>query len=89
MSRAWRAGSTTAHRRARALVLEANRRDNGGRCTLGLPGCSGRATQAHHVYGRGVTGDDPAHMVAACGPCNLAVGDPMAGDPDPRPRSRW
>lgn len=82
MSRAWAGGSTRAHRRARAHVLH---RD-GYTCQLRLPGCLTHAPlhptaglpagQAHHTKGKSVTGDDPAHMVAACAPCNQAVGDP-------------
>lgn len=90
MSRAWKGGSTPAHRRARALVLSDNLANNKGMCTLQIEGvCTGTADQAHHVYGKGLTGDDPIHMVAACGACNLKVGDPMRHDPMPRPVSRW
>jgi hypothetical protein len=27
-------------------------------------------------------GDDPAHLVAACAPCNGKVGDPTRADPN-------
>jgi hypothetical protein len=30
----------------------------------------------HHTRGRRITGDDPAHIVGSCEPCNLAIGDP-------------
>lgn len=85
MSRDWAGGSTRAHRRARAFVLA---RD-GHRCQLRLAVCTTVATHAHHTLGKGVTGDDPAHMVAACPPCNLATGDPRASDPPPKPREWW
>lgn len=86
MSTSWAGGSTRSHRRARAAVLA---RD-GGRCQLNIPGiCTGTATCAHHVLGKSVTGDDPAHMIAACAACNGHVGDPRAADPAPRPRTRW
>lgn len=85
MSRGWSGGSTTAWRKIRAEVLA---RD-GHRCQLRLTGCVGVATHAHHTLGRAVTGDDPARIVAACEPCNLAVGDPMRTDPMPQPRTTW
>jgi 5-methylcytosine-specific restriction endonuclease McrA len=86
MSQAWAKGSTTAWRRTRAGVLT---RD-GYRCQLQLQGCTTKATQVHHTLGRTVTGDDPAHLVAACQHCNLKVGDPTrATDPAPQPRTRW
>lgn len=89
MSRAWAGGSTRAYRKTRAAVLVANAITHRGACVLALPGvCAGRATQAHHVLGRGVTGDDPRYMVGACGPCNRAVGEPEP-DPEPMPRTRW
>ncbi|MER5703487.1 hypothetical protein ABT023_16300 [Micromonospora sp. NPDC002296] len=48
------------------------------------------AGHAHHTLGRGVTGDDPRYIVAACGSCNLHIGDPTK-TPDPQGRSvtRW
>lgn len=86
MSRGWEGGSTRAHRRARALVLQ---RD-GMRCQLKVPGvCTVLATCAHHTLGKSVTGDDPAHMVASCTECNLKVGDPRSLDPVPQPRTWW
>ncbi|MHA6626900.1 HNH endonuclease [Pseudonocardia sichuanensis] len=86
MSKAWAGGSTRAHRRARAHVLE---RD-GYRCQLRIPGiCTTVATQAHHTLGKAVTGDEPAHMVASCQACNLKVGDPQTLDPPPRVRQWW
>ena len=86
MSRGWAGGSTRAHRRARAYVLA---RDN-RRCQLKVPGvCTTVATCAHHVLGKAVTGDDPAHMIASCTACNLKVGDPRKLDPAPRPKEWW
>ena len=85
MSKAWSGGSTRDWRRRRALVLA---RD-GHRCQLKLKGCTTKATHAHHTGGREVTGDDMAHLVAACQHCNLATGDPRSHDPQPQPRTRW
>jgi 5-methylcytosine-specific restriction endonuclease McrA len=85
-SRNWKAGSTPAWKRLRMTVLL---RDSYV-CQLQLPGCTGRATSAHHVLGRGVTGDDVAHIVAACRNCNQAVGDPSRADPPHSGRgTRW
>lgn len=84
-SKGWAGGSTRAHRRARADVLA---RD-GWRCQIQLPGCTTLASQAHHTLGKTVTGDDPAHMVAACHHCNNKVGDPRRTDPVPSSRTRW
>jgi hypothetical protein len=85
-SRHWVGGSTRAHRKARALVLTRA----GHRCQVRDERvCTVVATEAHHVLGRGVTGDDAAHMIAACRPCNLAIGDPIAHDPQPRPMGWW
>jgi hypothetical protein len=98
MSNSWKGGSTRAHRKARAYVLA---RDAGTGCRAHVDGwcarasdrphrCTGVATQAHHTHGKAATGDDPAHMVAACQNCNLHIGDPAkGGDPQPRPRTRW
>lgn len=85
MSRSWAGGSTWAWRKTRAKVLA---RD-GYRCQLGLPGCTGKATEVHHKQGREATGDDPEHLVAACQNCNLKVGDPRRHDPKPDPRRQW
>jgi 5-methylcytosine-specific restriction endonuclease McrA len=97
VSRSWANGSTRAWRVTRALVLARDRYQ----CRLRIPGvCIGEAPlrgrmghpagHVHHTHGRATTGDDPAHMVAACRPCNLAVGDPTRKpDPDPRPVTRW
>lgn len=85
MSVAWAKGSTRAWRTTRALVLA---RDQ-NRCQLKLPGCTTVATEVHHLLGREVSGDNPEHLVAACGGCNKAVGDPRRHDPSPQPRTRW
>lgn len=86
MSASWAGGSTRQWRRVRAAVLA---RD-GGRCQLQLPGvCTTRADCVHHTLGKAVTGDDPAHLVASCTPCNLRVGDPRSTDPAPRPKQWW
>lgn len=84
MSRSWEGGSTRAWRRTRALVLT---RDH-HRCQLTLPGCTTTATEVHHQQGKG-QGDDPASLVAACGPCNRKIGDPTTGDPRATPRTQW
>ena len=83
-SKAWAGGSTRAWRTIRAAVL--NR--DGHRCQLRLDVCTVTATCVHHTLGKAL-GDDPAHLVAACEPCNQAVGDPRRHDPAPRPRTRW
>lgn len=86
MSRSWKGGSTRAWRRIRARVLA---RD-GWQCQLQLDGCEQTATHVHHTLGRSVTGDDPAHLVAACRNCNLKIGDPTRHpDPPHRPMTRW
>jgi hypothetical protein len=94
----WAKGSTRAWRTLRAAVLA---RDH-GRCRAHLEGwcaraarttqhtCIGTATHAHHTRGRSITGDDPAHIVAACAPCNLYIGDPSStADPPAVPITQW
>lgn len=86
----WDKGSTRAWRRIRAGVLEENRRTNGGRCVLAIPGvCTGMATCVHHTVGRAVSGDDPRYLVASCKACNLHVGEPAKHTPKPRRVSNW
>lgn len=73
MAGGWGKGSTRAWRKVRAMVLQ---RDN-YTCRIRLPRvCTGVADCVHHTLGRAVTGDDPAYLVAACTPCNLAIGQP-------------
>lgn len=94
MSKGWKNGSTTAWRSVREVVL---RRD-GGRCKIATPGtwvvkgetrrCLGKADCVHHTKGK-TFGDDPAHLLAACTPCNLKAGDPTKQDPEPTPKTRW
>lgn len=85
-SRHWVGGSTRAHRRARAIVLE---RD-GYVCQVRDPRvCTHRATDAHHTLGRGQTGDDPEYMIAACHQCNMAIGDPIKRNPEPKVTKWW
>lgn len=100
MSHGWRGGSTRAWRRTRALILANNRATNGGRCQIATPGtwrtrdgriqqCAGQADCVHHTQGKR-HGDNPAHLVAACTPCNLHVGNPeRQADPQPRPMTKW
>ena len=86
------------------LQQEINRRvlmRDGYRCMLALPGtwttrtgqarhCMGVADCVHHTRGRKVTGWDPAHMVAACTPCNLRIGEPGRDhDPDHKAMTQW
>jgi 5-methylcytosine-specific restriction endonuclease McrA len=81
-------GSTRAWRTLRAAVLARDR----GLCQLQIPGvCVQRSTpmHVHHKLGK-ARGDDPAQLVASCAPCNLHVGDPMAGhDPPADPVTKW
>lgn len=57
---------------------------------LQVPGvCTHKADCVHHTLGRSATGDDPAHLVASCTPCNQNIGDPRTLDPAPRPKGWW
>jgi len=85
MSTAWASGSTAEWRRVRADVLK---RD-GYRCRLKLDGCTTVAEHVHHTLGREVSGDNPAHLLAACASCNQRAGDPRRADAEPAPRTRW
>lgn len=104
MSKAWERGSTRQWRVLRAQVLTRDgyrcRAHEDGWCDRACARdhvCTGmahlggvHAGHAHHTIGREVTGDDPAHIVAACRACNLAIGNPGASpDPEPRPVTRW
>lgn len=84
MSRGWEGGSTRAWRATRLTVLI---RDN-WRCRLGLEGCTIRATDAHHLDGKGA-GDSVDRIVASCRHCNASTGDPSTADPAPRTRTLW
>ena len=65
-SKAWTAaGSTRAWRKTRELVLQ---RD-GHRCQLRHPGCTGHATEVHHLDGK-AAGDSPDRCIAACHRCH-------------------
>jgi|SRR3954462_9861986 len=100
MSKGWSGGSTRQWRRVRALVLTRDaaagwgcRAHEDGWCDP--PGvdphtCTGRPTHAHHTRGKR-HGDDPQHIVASCGPCNLAIGepDPAPVDPPAVPVTPW
>lgn len=81
-------GSTRAWRRLRVAVLQRDR----NRCRIRRPGtCVGTSVpmHVHHLLGK-TRGDDPRFVVAACAPCNLAVGNPMkAADPPCTPVTRW
>jgi 5-methylcytosine-specific restriction protein A len=88
MSKAWAAGSDTRWRTFRLTILERDR----GVCTLREQGCTGTATQVHHIVplARGGAKYDPGNCTASCKTCNLALGDtPPAPQPAPRPTSTW
>lgn len=89
MSRSWAKGSTHKWRKLRRAILLANQQENRGRCTLHIPTvCTGTATQVHHVKGK-KHGDDPKWLVPCCRACNLHVGDPNKGNPQPKRVSTW
>ncbi len=77
-------GSTRAWRRVRAAVLA---RDH-HRCRLNLNGCTGTATQVHHIAGKDA-GDDPANLISACPTCNNQAGDPLKHNPGLKSVTRW
>lgn len=88
-SKAWQGANSRAWRKLRASVLAANVEQHGGACQIALKGswitqrghvkaCLGVADCVHHTIGRARSGDDPAHLVAACRNCNEKIGDPMA-----------
>lgn len=63
---------------------------DGHRCQLTYAGtCTTVATCVHHTLGVGVTGDNPAFLVASCQACNLKAGEPDGGDARPRRTTRW
>lgn len=82
MSGGWRSGGSRRWRRIRAAVLLANLDETGGVCRVGVRDvCTGMAQTAHHTLGRAVTGDDPAHLIAACTACNAHIGEPAKHNP--------
>ena len=96
----WGKGSTRAWRTVRAMVLRRDKLEGWGcrahdegwctRAGVGAHPCTGVPTHAHHTHGRRRTGDDPRFIVAACEPCNLAIGDPAAAaDPPCIGVTRW
>lgn len=77
---------THAWRKVRRQVLD---RDN-NRCQIQTPGiCLTVADCVHHTLGQALTGNNPAHLVAACTPCNQRIGEPDGGDAQPRRTTRW
>ncbi len=73
-------------RRTRRFVLD---RD-GNRCQIQIAGiCLTIADCVHHTLGWAISGDNPAHLIAACTPCNLRIGEPDGGDAQPRRTTRW
>jgi 5-methylcytosine-specific restriction endonuclease McrA len=89
VSKSWAQGSSKAWRALRRAILRANAAQNRGRCQVQIPGvCTGTAVEVHHVLGKR-HGDDPAHLVASCRECNLAIGDPNRKSPPPRPVTDW
>jgi 5-methylcytosine-specific restriction endonuclease McrA len=86
VTNSWTKGSSRAWRQVRLFVL--NR--DGYLCQLRLSCCTGLATEAHHVLGRQITGDDPQFIVASCKRCNLRVGTPSGhADPAHTARTSW
>lgn len=60
------------------------------RCRIQIQGvCVTIADCVHHTLGVEITGDNPAHLVAACTPCNLRIGEPNGNDAEPRRDRRW
>lgn len=73
-------------RKVRRFVLE---RDE-YRCQIRIQGiCLTVADCVHHTLGWAVTGDNPAHLIAACTPCNQRIGEPDGNDEQPRRTTRW
>lgn len=87
MSRAWARGSTRKWRKIRAQILQRDAYE----CQIRRQGtCTKAADCVHHVLGKGPSGDDPQWLVAACTPCNLAIGQPtQTTDPEPRRMTQW
>jgi hypothetical protein len=79
-----RNGSTRAWRRQRMRVILAAE----GRCQIQIEGiCLGIATQAHHTRPWAPAVPDE-WLLAACWPCNRALGQPE-DDPAPTPLTTW
>lgn len=87
MSRGWSGGSTRAWRRIRRQILLRDAYE----CQIRrAKTCTQVADCVHHVVGRAISGDDPDYLVAACTPCNLALGEPSQNsDPEPRRMTQW
>lgn len=99
-TRAWRTTRARVLARDAALGCRAHREGPNGTdgpswCDLARSKtphtCTGRGEHAHHTRGRRVTGDDERHIIAACGPCNLHIGEPRlsGGDPPCEPVTDW
>jgi 5-methylcytosine-specific restriction endonuclease McrA len=92
----WSGGSTRSWRRIRAAVLERDlaraRRTGEPWCRLRVPGVCVQVSEpmhVHHVHGK-AHGDDTAHLLAACQPCNLHIGDPTKNnEPAITPVTNW
>lgn len=60
------------------------------RCQIKIADCCTTiADTVHHTLGWAVTGDNPAHLVAACKACNLRIGEPKGSDEPPRRTTNW
>ncbi|MCG7610355.1 HNH endonuclease [Mycobacterium sp. CnD-18-1] len=68
MSKAWGNGSTRQWRKTRADALH---RD-GHQCRLRYAGCTGHATEVHHLDGK-VNGDNLDRCVSACHRCHAVA----------------
>jgi len=103
VSRAWAGGSTRAWRRLRLAIIARDGyrcrahadgwcERSGARahtCRMRVQLHGPNAGEPHHTLGKAVTGDDPAHIVTACRPCNQAIGEPRQPDARPAPRTVW
>lgn len=89
MSTEWKnrtGGWYGTYRKLRAVFMQHNAENNGGRCQLAIENvCTGTATQVHHVLGIAVNKLDTRYWQATCKECNQHVGDPNAGT---QPRAR-
>jgi 5-methylcytosine-specific restriction endonuclease McrA len=81
-----RRANVTRWRKIRRAVLERDEH----RCQIRILGvCTTIATCVHHTLGYAITGDDPAHLVAACAECNNRLGEPDNNDAQPRRTTQW